>query len=114
MQEGKRLGLTASLSAAQAMARQAAQAVLSLPASDPHRVGFENYLHASHLTEQTFATDPEVLHAYVDLLTISVMKQHIREGLPPSEPPTAGFNAYMQLLWQTSNVHVFLPPQLGW
>ena len=113
-QEGKRLGLTASLSAAQAMARQQLQVYRSLPASNPARASFEAYLRANHVTEQTFVSDPGILQGYVRLMTSMAMRQHIEKGLPPDVSPTAGINAYVQHLWQTGDVHVYLPAQLGW
>ncbi len=114
LQEGKRRGLTASLPAAQAMARQQVQVIRSAPASDPARVSFETYLSVNHLTEQTFLADPRILHGFVDTLTIAAVKQHIRMGLPPGETPASGISAYIQHLWQSGNVHVVLPAQLGW
>lgn len=114
LQEGKRLGLTASESAAQAMARQQLQLIDSAPASSPARIQFKAYLRANHLTEQTFVSDPAALGAYRDLLTIQAMRQRIVQGLPPTESSTAGINAYVQHLWQTGAVRVFLPAQLGW
>jgi SurA-like protein len=114
LQEGNRLGLTASRSAAQAMARQQLQLIQSLPASDQARVSFEAYLHANQLTEQTFLTDPRILSGYRATLTMVAVKQHIVKGLPPNESPTAGVNAYVQQLWQRGTVHVYLPVQLGW
>jgi hypothetical protein len=114
LQEGKRLGLTASLSAAQAMARQQAQLIHSLPASDPARVSFEAYLRVNHLTEQSFLTNSGILHAYADALTMAAVNQHIRLGLPPGESPQTGISAYTERLWQSGNVRVFLPMQLGW
>ncbi len=114
LQEGKRLGLSASLPAAQAMARQQVQLIRSAPASDPARVRFETYLSVNHLTEQTFLTDPRVLHGYRDSLTIIAVRQHIRTGLPAGELPESGISAYIQHLWQIGNVRVFLPAQLGW
>ncbi len=113
-QEGKRLGLTASLPAAQAMARQQLHVILSAPASDPGRITFETYLQANHLTEQTFLTDPRILQGYADTLTIAAVKQHIVKGLPPSVSQASGISAYIQHLWQTGTVRVFLPAQLGW
>ena len=114
LQEGKRLGLTASLAAAQAMARQQLQIIASLPAADPARIMFEQYLQANHLDEQMFATDPGILQAYRNTLTIAAVKQHIRAGLPPGKPEEASINAYIQQLWQTGSVRVFLSAQLGW
>ncbi len=114
LQEGKRLGLTASLSAAQAMARQQVQLIHSLPASDPARVSFEAYLRVNHLTEQSFLTNSGILHGYADALTIVAVNQHIRLGLPPGESPQSGIDAYTEHLWQSGNVRVFLPAQLGW
>lgn len=113
-QEGKRLGLTASMSAAQAMARQVIQTFAQMPASSPGRASFETYLRDNHLTVQTFPTDPRVLRGYAMELTIVAMRQRIQKGLPPNESPTAGINAYTQHLWQTGNVHIYLPAQLGW
>ncbi len=114
LQDGTRLGLTASLSAAQAMARQQLHLIRSLPASDPTRVSFESYLHTNHLNEQTFLTDPRILHNYVETLTMAAVRQHIVKGLPAGESPTAGINAYVQHLWQSGDVDVFLPASLGW
>ncbi len=114
LQEGKRLGLIASTSAAQAMARQQLQLINSMPATDPARVSFEQYLQASHLTEQTFVTDPGILQGYRNALTTAAVRQHIRAGLPPGESATSGINAYIQHLWQTGNVRVYLPASLGW
>jgi hypothetical protein len=114
LQEGKRLGLAASLPAAQAMARQQLQQVRSLPPSDPARVKFETYLQVNHLTEQTFLTDPRILHGYRDSLTIVAVRQHIQTGLPADELPESGISAYVQHLWQIGNVRVYLPAQLGW
>ena len=114
LQEGNRLGLTASLSAAQTMARQQLQLIRLMPTSSPARVGFEAYLQANHLNDQTYLTDPRVLHGYVGSLTIVAVKQHIVKGLSPGESPTVGINAYVQHLWQTGNVRVYLPTQLGW
>lgn len=114
LQEGKRLGLTASASAAQAMARQQVQLIDSAPASSPARLQFEAYLSANHLTEQTYLSDPDTLSAYVDLLTTQAMRQRIEQGLPPDESSTTGINAYVQHLWQTGTVRVYLPAQLGW
>jgi hypothetical protein len=114
LQEGKRLGLAASLPAAQAMARQQLQQVRSLPPSDPARVKFETYLQVNHLTEQTFLTDPRILHGYRDSLTIVAVRQHIQAGLPADELPESGISAYVQHLWQIGNVRVYLPAQLGW
>ena len=114
LQEGKRLGLTASESAAQAMARQQLRLIDSAPASSPARVQFEAFLRANHLTEQTYPSDPDTLSAYADLLTIQAMRQRIEQGLPPSESSTDGINAYVQHLWQTGAVHVYLPAQFGW
>jgi hypothetical protein len=114
LQEGKRLSLTASLSAAQAMARQQLQLIQSLPASDPARVSLEQYLQAFHLTEQTFVTDPRILQGYAEILTMEAVRKHIQAGLPAGEAPAAGINAYVQHLWQTGKVRVYLPPQLGW
>jgi hypothetical protein len=114
LQEGKRLGLTASLPAAQALARKQLQAARAIPASDPARITFETYLQANHLTEQTFPTDPRILHGYADVLTVGAVRQHIRTGLPPGVPPASGINAYIQHLWQNGTVRVFLPAQLGW
>lgn len=113
-QEGQRLGLTASLSAAQAMARQQLQIYQSMPASNPARVSFEAYMRANHVSEQTFVSDPGILQGYVRLLTIVAMRRHIEQGLPPNVSPTAGVNAYVQHLWQTGDVQVYLPAQLGW
>ncbi len=114
VQEGKRLGLTASLSAAQAMAHQQVQLTDSLPASDPARVRFETYLRVNHLTEQSFLTDPRILNGYREVLTIAAVRQHILLGLPAGESPAAGISAYTQHLWQIGQVRVFLPVQLGW
>jgi hypothetical protein len=114
LQEGKRLGLTAALPAAQALAREQLQVARSIPASDPGRISFETYLQANHLTEQTFLTDPRILHGYANVLTIAAVKQHIRTGLPPGVSPEAGISAYIQHLWQSGTVRVFLPAQLGW
>ncbi len=114
LQAGKRLGLTASLASAQAMARQQLQFIHSLPVSDQARVDFEAYLRANHLTEQTFLTNPGILQGYRDVLTTAAVEQHIRKGLPPGESPETGVNAYIQHLWQTGHVHVYLPAQLGW
>jgi hypothetical protein len=114
LQEGKRLGLTASLPAAQAMAHQQLQQVRSLPPSDPVRLSFETYLQLNHLTEQTFVTDPRILHGYMDTLTMVAVRQHIRTGLPADESPEAGLSDYIQHLWQVGHVRVFLPAQLGW
>jgi hypothetical protein len=114
LQDGSRLGLTASLSAAQAMARQQLQLIRSAPVSSPGRISFETYLRVNHLTEQTFLTDPRILHVYVTTLTIVAVKQHIRNGLPPDESLDTGVNAYVQRLWQAGNVRVYLPSQLGW
>jgi hypothetical protein len=114
LQVGKRLGLTASLSDAQAMARQQVQLIHSSPASDPGRVSFEAYLRANHMTEQTFLSDPRILQAYRITLTIAAVRQHIRAGLPSGESPTSGINAYIEHLWQTGNVHIYLPASLGW
>ncbi len=114
LQEGKRLGLTASLSAAQAMARQQVQLIRSLATSDPARISFEAYLRVNHLTEQSFPTNSGILHAYADALTMAAVNQHIRLGLPPGELPQSGISAYTERLWQSGNVRVFLPAQLGW
>lgn len=114
LQEGNRLGLTASLPAAQAMARQQLQLIRSIPESTPARVRFEAYLRANHLNDQTYVTDPRILHGYIESLTIAAVRQHIQKGLPPGESLTAGVNAYVRLLWQTGNVRVYLPTQLGW
>ncbi len=114
VQEGQRLGLTASRSAAQAMARKQLQIFRSLSASDPARVSFEAYLNANHLTEHTFLTDPGILQGYVETLTIVAVRQHILKGLPTGEVPEVGINAYVQHLWQTGTVRVYLPAQLGW
>ncbi len=113
-QEGKRLGLTVSLSAAQAMARQQIQIYHSMPASNPGRASFQTYLRINHLTEQTFVSDPGILQGFVRVMTIAVMRQHIQKGLPPDVSPTDGINAYVQHLWQTGDVRVYLPAQLGW
>ena len=114
LQEGKRLGLAASLASAQAMARQQLQSIHSLPASDQARVSFEAYLSVNHLTEQTFLTNPGILDGYRDVLTMTAVEQHIRNGLPPGESSETGVNTYIQRLWQTGHVHVYLPTQLGW
>jgi SurA-like N-terminal domain len=114
LQEGKRLGLTASQASAQVIARQQLHLIQSLPASDQARVSFEAYLRVNHLTEQTFLTNPGILDGYRDVLTMAAVEQHIRNGLPPGESPTAGVNAYIQHLWQAGQVHVYLPAQLGW
>jgi hypothetical protein len=114
LQEGARLGLTASRSAAQAMALQQLQLIRSLPATDPARVGFETYLQVNHLTEQTFLSDPRILRGYEDSLTIAAVKHHNRVGLPPGGSPEHGIAAYIQHLWQTGDVRVYLPVQLGW
>ena len=114
LQEGKRLGLTPSASAAQAMARQQVQLIDSMPTSSPARVQFEAYLRANHLTEQTYLSDPDTLSAYEDLMTTQAMRQRIEQGLPPGDSSTAAINAYVQHLWQTGTVHVYLPAQLGW
>src|SRR5262249_22081279 len=114
LQEGKRLGLTASLAAAQAMGRQQLQLIHSSPASDPGRVEFETYLRVNHLTEQTFQTDPRVLQGYVDSLTVGAVEQHIRQHVPPGQSPASGISAYVEHLWQIGQVHVYLPAQLGW
>lgn len=114
LQDGKRLGLTASTASAQAMARQQLHLIQSLPATDEARVTFEAYLRVNHLTEQTFLTNPGILEGYRDVLTMTAVEQHIRNGLPPGESSETGVNAYIQHLWQTGNVHVYLPAQLGW
>lgn len=114
LQEGKRLGLTASQSAAQAMARQQVQLIYSLPASDLARVSFEAYLRVNHLTEQSFLTNSGILHGYADALTIVAVNRHIQLGLPPGESPQSGIDAYTEHLWQSGSVRVFLPAQLGW
>lgn len=114
LQEGKRLGLTASLASAQAMARQQLHLIQSLPATDEARVTFEAYLRVNHLTEQTFLTNPGILEGYRDVLTMTAVEQHIRNGLPPGESSETGVNAYIQHLWQTGHVYVYLPAQLGW
>lgn len=113
-QQGKRLGLTVSMSTAQAMARKTIQTFAVMPASSPGYAGFAAYLRENHLTVQTFPNDARVLQGYVIELTITAMRQHIQKGLPPSESPTAGINAYVQRLWQTGTVRVYLPKQLGW
>ncbi len=114
LQEGKRLGLTASIASAQAMARQQLQLIHSLPTSDQARVSFEAYLSVNHLTEQSFLTNPDILAGYRNVLTMTAVEQHIRNGLPPGESSETGVNAYIQHLWQTGQVHVYLPAQLGW
>ncbi|HZC05107.1 MAG TPA: SurA N-terminal domain-containing protein [Ktedonobacterales bacterium] len=114
LQEGKRLGLTASESDARAMARQQLQLIDSQPASSPARISFEAFLRANHLTEQTYLNDPQTLSAFETLLTIQAMRQRIQRGLPPGESPTAGVNAYVRHLWQTGDVRVYLPARLGW
>ncbi len=114
LQQGKRLGLTASIASAQAMAHQQLQFIYSLPASDQARVSFEAYLRVNHLTEQTFLTNPGILEGYRDILTMTAVEQHIRTGLPAGESSETGVNAYIQHLWQTGHVHVYLPAQLGW
>lgn len=113
-QQGKRLGLTASRVAAQAMARQSIQTFYKMPASSPGYASFAAYLRANHLNEQTFPNDPRVLQGYEVELTIVAMRQRIMKGLPPGESQTAGVNAYIQHLWQTQDVRVYLPAQLGW
>src|SRR5260370_37362798 len=90
LQEGKRRALSASLPAAQAMARQQVQVIRSASASDPARVSFETYLSVNHLTEQTFLTDPRILHGFVDTLTIAAVEHHIRMGVPPGAAAAAG------------------------
>ena len=112
-QQGKRLGLTATMSDAQAMARKTIQTFAIMPASSPGYAGFATYLRENHLTVQTFPNDPHVLQGYVIELTILAMRQHIQKGLPPNVSPTDGINAYVQHLWQTGNVRVYLPAQLG-
>lgn len=114
LQEGKRLGLTASLADARAMARQTIERLRSLPPTDPSRVAFENYLRANHLTDQTYQTDPRILQGDVEALTMVAVRQRIVKGLPPGESPQAGINAYIQHLWQTGDVRVYLPAKLGW
>jgi hypothetical protein len=113
-QQGKRLGLTASRAVAQAMARQTIQTFYKIPASSPGYASFAAYLRENHLNEQTFPNDPRVLQGYEIELTIVAMRQHILKGLPSGEPPTAGINAYIQHLWHTQDVRVYLPAQLGW
>jgi hypothetical protein len=85
-----------------------------LPATDQARVEFEAYLRVNHLTEQTFLTNPGILEGYRSVLTMTAVEQHIRKGLPPGESSETGVNAYIQHLWQTGHVHVYLPAQLGW
>jgi SurA-like protein len=115
VQEGKRLGLTASLADARAMARQTMERLRSLPPTDPSRVAFETYLRANHLTDQTYQTDPRILQGYVQTLTMAAVRQYIvKRGVPPDESPETAINAYIQHLWQTGHVHVYLPAKLGW
>lgn len=114
LQEGRRLGLTASLSAARAMARQQLRIYHAMPASSPARASFEAYLRANHLTEQTFLTNPGILQGCVDILTIAAMRQRIINGSAPGASPTNDVSAYEQHLWQTGDVRVYLPAQLGW
>lgn len=114
LQEGKRLGLTASPAAARAQARQVVASIEALPVNDPSRASYEAYLAANHLTEQTFVTNPGVLRGYGQTLTIAAVRRHIVSGLPAGELPQAGINAYVQRLWQKGHVHVYLPAQLGW
>ena len=114
LREGQRLGLTASLADARAMARQTIERLRSLAPTDPSRVTFEAYLRANHLTDQTYQTDPRILQGDVQTLTMVAVRQHIVKGLPPSESPQAGINAYIQHLWQTGDVRVYLPAKLGW
>ncbi|GEM_PF-2423691 len=114
LQEGKRLGLTASLAAARAFAQQQLHLIESWPASNTARATFEDYLRANHLSVQTYATDPRIVQGYRDSLTMAAVRQHIEKGLPADVSPQAGIAAYLQHLWQTSQVHVFLPARLGW
>src|SRR5260370_25697310 len=94
LQEGKRRALSASLPAAQAMARQQVQVIRSASASDPARVSFETYLSVNHLTEQTFLTDPRILHGFVDTLTMAAGKQHSPVRVPPRQPRAHATSAY--------------------
>ncbi len=75
LQEGKRLGLTPSVSAAQSMVQQQAQLMKSLQPSDPAYVPIQAYLCVNQLTPDTFASDPSVVQDYSDQLTIGALSR---------------------------------------
>jgi hypothetical protein len=114
LQAATRLGLTASLAAARAEAQQELALLQKQPGSSSARVTTDKYLRANHFTEQSYFSDPRMIQAYRDSLTMEAVEQHIVAGLPVGESPQAGISAYEQHLWQTGNVHVFLPARLGW
>jgi hypothetical protein len=114
LQAGNRLGLAASLAAARAEAQKELAILQKQPTSSPARVTTDEYLRANHFTEQSYFSDPQVIQGYRDSLTMEAVEQHVVAGLPAGESPQAGISAYEQHLWQTGNVHVFLPARLGW
>jgi hypothetical protein len=114
LQAGNRLGLTASLAAARAFAQQQLAILQKQPASSQARVTTDEYLRAHHFTEQSYFSDPQVIQAYRDSLTMEAAEQHVVAGKPAGESQQASISAYEQHLWQTGNVHVFLPARLGW
>ncbi len=114
LQAGNRLGLTASLAAARAEAQQDLAILQKQPTSSPARVTMDEYLRANHFTEQSYFSDPQVIQAYRDSLTMEAVEQHVVAGRPVGESEQASISAYEQHLWRTGNVQVFLSARLGW
>lgn len=114
VQEGKRLGLYATVSQAQQAAQKALVANQALAPTNPERLQFEAYLCAYHLTEVTFVSNPEVIQGYQAALTIAAVRSHFLGRLSPSGIQTsaereAALASYEQQLWASGQVHIYLP-----
>lgn len=116
LQEGRRLGLIASRSDAQAMAQHQLDQFATLPSSDPAKITFEAYLCANRLSVSNFASNPYVLQGYQEALTIAAVRYHIVMQLPPSKREDAAavqvaVNAKVQQLRQSAKIEVYVPAQ---
>jgi hypothetical protein len=117
IQEGQRLGLTASVASAQATVQKILATYQSMNATDPARLQFEYYLCAYHMTETSFATNPQVIQACQDGLTIAAVQNHYLASLPSTQlQSSAARNQalanYVQQLQQSGHVQIYLPSSL--
>lgn len=112
--QGKQHGKYASIADAQKLLAQSVALAHQSSVNDPAYIQFTAFLCVNNLTEASYQTDPRVVHMVQDQLTIAAVKAQIHSTLSPAQQRDrtamkATESTYVQSLWTTNKVQVFLP-----